>query len=137
MSHGIISFKITDGKISPVYFVEHITLFTLYLYFVAFICVKHLIKMYNVFKDFDLHYRGLVFICHGAAEHCLYYTEIAMYLIENGFYVFGHDHGNVRYWYANWCITLNKFIKNIIRCKCFRNKSYSLHPCKVYLAVQA
>ncbi|XP_052086433.1 monoglyceride lipase-like [Mytilus californianus] len=36
--------------------------------------------------------RGLVFICHGAAEHCLYYTELAMYLIENGFYVFAHDH---------------------------------------------
>ncbi|XP_063425360.1 monoglyceride lipase-like [Mytilus trossulus] len=36
--------------------------------------------------------RGLVFICHGAAEHCLCYTELAMYLIENGFYVFAHDH---------------------------------------------
>lgn len=36
--------------------------------------------------------RGLVFISHGVAEHCLWYTELAMYLIESGFYVFSHDH---------------------------------------------
>ncbi|XP_033746022.1 monoglyceride lipase-like [Pecten maximus] len=37
-------------------------------------------------------YRGLVFVAHGLAEHCLFYKEIAELLIGKGFYVFAHDH---------------------------------------------
>ncbi|XP_060081377.1 monoglyceride lipase-like [Ylistrum balloti] len=37
-------------------------------------------------------YRGLVFVAHGLAEHCLFYQEIAELLINKGFYVFAHDH---------------------------------------------
>ncbi|XP_069101613.1 monoglyceride lipase-like [Argopecten irradians] len=37
-------------------------------------------------------YRGLVFVAHGLAEHCLFYKEVADLLINKGFYVFSHDH---------------------------------------------
>ncbi|BFZ10385.1 hypothetical protein BsWGS_13424 [Bradybaena similaris] len=36
--------------------------------------------------------RGLVFMCHGAGEHCLYYTELAELLGERHLFVFAHDH---------------------------------------------
>ncbi|XP_055958475.1 monoglyceride lipase [Patella vulgata] len=35
---------------------------------------------------------GLVFIAHGAAEHCLWYGELASQLIQKNLYVFAHDH---------------------------------------------
>jgi hypothetical protein len=53
-------------------------------------------------------YRALVFICHGAGEHCLWYTTVALLLKEAGCYVFGHDHGNLflleHSW--NWTVIL-------------------------------
>ncbi|GIX93315.1 monoglyceride lipase [Caerostris darwini] len=36
--------------------------------------------------------RGLVFICHGYAEHCLIYEPLAKTLASNNFFVFSHDH---------------------------------------------
>lgn len=36
--------------------------------------------------------RSLVFICHGAAEHCLWYDCIAEPLVEQKCFVFAHDH---------------------------------------------
>ncbi|XP_070193242.1 monoglyceride lipase-like isoform X2 [Littorina saxatilis] len=36
--------------------------------------------------------RALIFICHGAGEHCLWYTPLAQLLKEAGCYVFAHDH---------------------------------------------
>ncbi|KAJ8301320.1 hypothetical protein KUTeg_020307 [Tegillarca granosa] len=36
--------------------------------------------------------KGLVFICHGAAEHCLCYNELAENIKQKGYYVFAHDH---------------------------------------------
>ncbi|KAL5014140.1 hypothetical protein ScPMuIL_008410 [Solemya velum] len=36
--------------------------------------------------------KALVFITHGAAEHCLWYNDLAYRLHSKGFYVFGHDH---------------------------------------------
>ncbi|XP_025106201.1 monoglyceride lipase-like isoform X3 [Pomacea canaliculata] len=36
--------------------------------------------------------RALVFISHGAAEHCLYYSPLALQLKNAGCYVFAHDH---------------------------------------------
>ncbi|CAG5120077.1 unnamed protein product [Candidula unifasciata] len=36
--------------------------------------------------------RGLVFMCHGAGEHCLYYTELAELLRAKELFVFSHDH---------------------------------------------
>ncbi|KAH9508162.1 hypothetical protein Btru_054903, partial [Bulinus truncatus] len=36
--------------------------------------------------------RALVFICHGAAEHCLWYGHVAQMLMEKELYVFSHDH---------------------------------------------
>lgn len=36
--------------------------------------------------------RALVFMCHGAGEHCLYYGEIAELLKAKDIFVFGHDH---------------------------------------------
>ena len=39
--------------------------------------------------------RALVMISHGAGEHCLWYTPLALMLKETGCYVFAHDHGNI------------------------------------------
>uniref|UniRef100_A0A0B7B547 Serine aminopeptidase S33 domain-containing protein n=1 Tax=Arion vulgaris TaxID=1028688 RepID=A0A0B7B547_9EUPU len=36
--------------------------------------------------------RGLVFMSHGAGEHCLYYGELAELLKLRGLFVFSHDH---------------------------------------------
>ncbi|KAK7496638.1 hypothetical protein BaRGS_00012045 [Batillaria attramentaria] len=36
--------------------------------------------------------RALVFINHGAGEHCLWYTQLALMLKEKGCFVFAHDH---------------------------------------------
>uniref|UniRef100_A0A2C9L765 Serine aminopeptidase S33 domain-containing protein n=1 Tax=Biomphalaria glabrata TaxID=6526 RepID=A0A2C9L765_BIOGL len=36
--------------------------------------------------------RALAFICHGAAEHCLWYGKLALMLVDKGIFVFGHDH---------------------------------------------
>jgi len=41
-------------------------------------------------------YRALFFVVHGYCEHCLYYTELAHILKEEGFYVFSHDHGELK-----------------------------------------
>lgn len=37
-------------------------------------------------------FKGLIFIVHGYCEHCLGYTELAEFLIQQGYYVFSHDH---------------------------------------------
>ena len=37
--------------------------------------------------------RALVLIVHGAGEHCLWYTPLALLLKKAGCYVFAHDHG--------------------------------------------
>uniref|UniRef100_A0A8B9KJN7 Monoglyceride lipase n=1 Tax=Astyanax mexicanus TaxID=7994 RepID=A0A8B9KJN7_ASTMX len=37
--------------------------------------------------------RALVFIAHGAGEHCGMYTDVAHTLVQKGLYVFAHDHG--------------------------------------------
>ncbi|KAG9270915.1 monoglyceride lipase isoform X2 [Astyanax mexicanus] len=36
--------------------------------------------------------RALVFIAHGAGEHCGMYTDVAHTLVQKGLYVFAHDH---------------------------------------------
>lgn len=58
--------------------------------------------------------RGLVFIAHGAAEHCGPYDEIAQRLKELSLLVFAHDHGEWQthiphYWdahtsHAKWVV---------------------------------
>ncbi|XP_046570972.1 monoglyceride lipase-like isoform X1 [Haliotis rubra] len=36
--------------------------------------------------------KALVFITHGAGEHCLWYTQLAQQLTQKDLYVFSHDH---------------------------------------------
>uniref|UniRef100_A0A8D0AYU4 Monoglyceride lipase n=2 Tax=Salvator merianae TaxID=96440 RepID=A0A8D0AYU4_SALMN len=36
--------------------------------------------------------RGLVFVAHGAGEHCCRYDDLAQMLTGNSFFVFAHDH---------------------------------------------
>ncbi|XP_015687043.1 monoglyceride lipase-like [Protobothrops mucrosquamatus] len=37
--------------------------------------------------------RGLVFVVHGAGEHCCRYDDLAKMLTGINFFVFAHDHG--------------------------------------------
>ena len=39
------------------------------------------------------HHRALVFISHGAGEHCQRYGHVAAALNEIGAFVYAHDHG--------------------------------------------
>lgn len=38
-------------------------------------------------------FRALVFIAHGAGEHCGRYDDLAQRLTELNLFVFAHDHG--------------------------------------------
>ncbi|XP_048743386.1 monoglyceride lipase-like isoform X2 [Ostrea edulis] len=40
--------------------------------------------------------RAVIFICHGIGDHCLWYEGLAEALVQIGFYVFTHDHGQGR-----------------------------------------
>lgn len=40
-----------------------------------------------------MHFRGVLFICHGIGDHSLWYEDLADILVKIGFYVFTHDHG--------------------------------------------
>lgn len=40
-----------------------------------------------------MHFRGVLFICHGIGDHSLWYKDLADILVKIGFYVFTHDHG--------------------------------------------
>lgn len=37
--------------------------------------------------------RALVFVAHGAGEHCSTYADVAQTLTQHSLYVFAHDHG--------------------------------------------
>jgi len=37
--------------------------------------------------------RAIVFLCHGVAEHCQAYENVAAALTKEGMLVFAHDHG--------------------------------------------
>ncbi|KAF7249748.1 Monoglyceride lipase [Varanus komodoensis] len=41
--------------------------------------------------------RGLVFVAHGAGEHCCRYDDLAQMLTGINFFVFAHDHGERKY----------------------------------------
>lgn len=41
----------------------------------------------------DASFRGLVFVAHGAGEHCCRYDDLAQMLTGIDFFVFAHDHG--------------------------------------------
>jgi hypothetical protein len=56
--------------------------------------------------DFLFVFRALIFISHGAAEHIRCYDDHATFLAENGYLVFGHDHGEYffnTYYIYNCC----------------------------------
>jgi len=36
--------------------------------------------------------KALIYVAHGAAEHCLFYGELAERLTQDGYYVFANDH---------------------------------------------
>ncbi|XP_025032026.1 monoglyceride lipase-like isoform X2 [Python bivittatus] len=46
--------------------------------------------------------RGLVFVVHGAGEHCCRYDDLAKMLTGIDFFVFAHDHGEC-HWKKTLC----------------------------------
>lgn len=56
--------------------------------------------------------RALVFVSHGAGEHCGRYDELAQMLVGLELLVFAHDHGECPQGYqggvpnAGWCLTV-------------------------------